>query len=237
MKIPLFLAYIFALCAIFVVTSCQKHRQQPLSPQGVQMIRKTTLDHYTERRNFSKTAEPVATIKKRSSKDPIFVIQKHAASHLHYDFRLEIDGVLKSWAVPKGPSTDPATKHLAMPTEDHPLEYATFEGTIPEGEYGAGTVMVWDIGTFENIKHSKGKLIPIEQCYKNGQIEVNLHGKKLKGGFALIRLEKSAYKKGGWLLIKMRDEYANARHNPVLTEPNSALSGRTMEEIEKESNG
>ena len=151
------------------------------------MNKKTTLDQYQERRNFSKTPEPAATIKKRSHKDPIFVIQKHDASHLHYDFRLEIDEVLKSWAVPKGPSTDPGTKRLAMPTDDHPLEYATFEGTIPEGEYGAGTVMVWDIGTFENIKHSKGQLIPMNQCYENGHIEIFLYGKKLKGGYALIR--------------------------------------------------
>lgn len=161
----------------------------------------------------------------------LFVIQKHDASHLHYDFRLEINGVLKSWAVPKGPSTNPEIKHLAMPTEDHPLEYATFEGVIEAGSYGAGTVMVWDIGTFENIKQSKGSLVPIEQCYKNGQIEVFLHGKKLNGRYTLIRMKLGKAKKESWLLIKMRDEYADPQNNLLISKPNSALTDRTMEQI------
>ena len=231
MKALISLVFLCVLSPILIVPSCHQR------PKGSHMNKKTTLEQYEHRRNFSKTTEPAGTVKKKSSKTPIFVIQKHAASHLHYDFRLEIDGVLKSWAVPKGPSTDPGVKHLAMSTEDHPMDYASFEGTIPEGEYGAGTVMVWDTGTFENIKQSEGKLIPLEESYKNGQIEVFLHGKKLKGGYALIRLESSAYKKGGWLLIKMRDEYANAKSDITHTEPNSAVTGRTMEEIKKESDG
>lgn len=150
-----------------------------------------SLKEYRKKRDLKKSPEPAATKvskgkpKKTKSKN-IFVIQKHDASHLHYDFRLEIDGVLKSWAVPKGPSTDPHEKRLAVETEDHPMEYATFEGVIPEGEYGAGPVIVWDNGTFDNIKEKDGKIIPLSQCYKNGQIEVNLHGKKLQGGYALI---------------------------------------------------
>jgi DNA ligase D-like protein (predicted 3'-phosphoesterase) len=202
------------------------------------MKKKTSLSPYESRRDFSKTTEPSGTLHKPSGKDqPIFVIQKHAASHLHYDVRLELDGVLKSWAVPKGPSTDPGIKHLAVLTEDHPLEYATFEGVIPEPEYGAGTVMVWDIGTFENIKHDKGELIPLEQCFKSGHIEVFLHGKKLKGAYALIRMTRVLSNKENWLLIKMRDEYADGTYNPVKTEDYSALSGRTMDEIKKESDG
>jgi DNA ligase D-like protein (predicted 3'-phosphoesterase) len=161
---------------------------------------------------------------------PIFVIQKHNASHLHYDFRLEIDGVLKSWAIPKGPSTDPHDKRLAIETEDHPMDYATFEGIIPEGEYGAGSVIVWDSGTFENIKEKDGKTVPLAQSYKNGQIEVNLHGKKLQGGYALIRTSGDDTKK--WLCIKMRDEYADARRNPVSSQPESVISRKTIEEIE-----
>ena len=229
-----FLAYLVALSVIPIVSSCHK---TDFRSQGADMTKKPILQAYKQKRDFSKTAEPEGPVTKKSSNHSIFVIQKHAASHLHYDFRLELNGVLKSWAVPKGPSTDPGTKHLALPTEDHPLEYATFEGIIPEGQYGAGTVMVWDIGTFENIKQNNGAPVTLEKSYENGQIEVFLHGKKLKGGYALIRLESSAYKKGSWLLIKMRDEYADATSNLIETEPNSALTGRTMEEIKKESDG
>lgn len=202
------------------------------------MKKKSRLSPYEQRRDFTKTPEPQGSLHKKSAQDmPIFVIQKHAASHLHYDFRLEIAGTLKSWAVPKGPSTTPGVKRLAVPTEDHPLEYALFEGTIPEGEYGGGTVMVWDIGTFENIKQGNGKLKPLEQCYKDGQVEVFLHGKKLNGGYSLIRIKSTLYKNESWLLIKMRDDYADMPHDPVNTDPNSAITGRSLEEIKKESHG
>lgn len=161
-------------------------------------------------------------------KSPLFVIQKHAASHLHYDFRLEIDGVLKSWAIPKGPSTNPKEKRLAVPTDDHPMEYAGFEGVIPQGEYGAGVVLIWDKGRFKNIKKDKeGKEVPLPECYKKGQIEIWLEGKKLKGGFALVKTKLN----DNWLLIKMNDEHADARRNPVSTEPQSVVSGKTLEEI------
>lgn len=167
--------------------------------------------------------------KKKPSSSSIFVIQKHDASHLHYDFRIEIDGVLKSWAIPKGPSLNPKDKRLAVPTEDHPMEYAKFEGVIHEGEYGAGTVLIWDKGHFKNIKKDNdGNEVPLKKCYQRGQIEISLKGKKLQGGFALIRT------KNNWLLIKMKDEHADARRNPVSTEPRSVVSGKTLKEIAAE---
>jgi DNA ligase D-like protein (predicted 3'-phosphoesterase) len=196
------------------------------------MKKKESLNQYKAQRDFTKTPEPKGAHKQAYSANPIFVIQKHYASHLHYDMRLEINGVLKSWAVPKGPSTDPSVKRLAIPTEDHPIEYATFEGVIPEGQYGAGTVMVWDIGTYENIKHSEGKPIPMLDCYLNGRIEVFLHGKKLTGAYTLIRLEQSTYKQGGWLLIKMRDDYVKSS-NILTRQPRSALTDRNMTQIRK----
>jgi DNA ligase D-like protein (predicted 3'-phosphoesterase) len=160
------------------------------------------------------------------------VIQKHDARSLHYDFRLEVEGVLKSWAVPKGPSTDPRDRRLAMSTEDHPLEYASFEGLIPEGEYGAGTVLVWDRGTYRNLrgeKEDENKRISLSESIQNGQLEVWLEGQKLRGGYALIRTGEG--KEERWLLIKMKDEEADARRNPTVTEPQSVLSGYTVEEI------
>jgi DNA ligase D-like protein (predicted 3'-phosphoesterase) len=189
---------------------------------------KSSLKHYQEKRDFARTPEPSGQGPKASQK-PIFVIQKHAASHLHYDFRLEVEGVLKSWAVPKGPSTDPKDKRLAVPTEDHPLEYADFEGVIPEGEYGAGTVLVWDTGPYRNLTEKKGEAIPLGQAVEHGHVKVWLEGKKLKGGYALTRFRKG--KDESWLLVKMDDEEADARRNPVSTEPESVLSGRTLEEI------
>lgn len=168
---------------------------------------------------------------KAKPKGPLFVVQKHDARQLHYDFRLEIDGVLKSWAIPKGPSNNPRIKRLAVPTDDHPLGYADFEGVIPEGEYGAGTVMVWDLGTYKNIKRKDGKIVPMKQCYKNGQIEVFLDGEKLYGGYALIRTIRSKDETPYWLFIKMRDEHTDARHKPLAREQESVLTGRTLKQI------
>lgn len=160
---------------------------------------------------------------------PLFVIQKHKASTLHYDFRLEVDGVLKSWAVPKGPSTDPREKRLAIMTEDHSMEYGDFEGVIPEGEYGAGAVIVWDRGTYKNLKKNNNPTI--SEGIKEGHIIFYLNGIKLKGGYSLTRF------RGGdsnhWLLVKMDDTEADARRNPVNTQPESVISGKTIEEIEK----
>ncbi len=162
------------------------------------------------------------------------MIQKHEASNLHFDFRLLVDGVLKSWAVPKGPSTDPDEKRLAVPTEDHPLEYATFEGTIPKDQYGGGTVMVWDAGTYENLKTDEdGKPVPLIDQLEKGSCSFSLNGKKLQGGYSLFRFKKG--KKELWMLKKADDDKADARRNPVNTENKSVLTGRTMEEIERDS--
>ncbi len=181
------------------------------------------LKEYRAKRDFKKTQEPPPEVAKPSTK-PMFVIQKHHASQLHYDLRLEVDGVLKSWAVPKGPSLDPQVKHLAVHVEDHPMAYGGFEGTIPEGEYGAGTVMVWDTGTYENIQETKEKPLSMAEAFDKGRIEVLLKGKKLKGLFALIKTAR------GWLLFKMNDQFARA--GDILVEaPDSALTGRSLEKI------
>lgn len=185
---------------------------------------------YTAKRDFTKTPEPRGG-SRQAGGQPIFVVQKHDATNLHYDFRLEIGGTLKSWSVPKGPSTDPRVKRMAIPTEDHPLEYANFEGTIPKGEYGGGTVMVWDRGTFRNIKVGKdGREIPLSESYDLGTLEVELEGEKIYGGYALVRMN-SGNMKGNWLLIKMDDNKADARRNPTSTENRSVVSGRDMDEI------
>ena len=149
---------------------------------------------------------------------PMFVIQKHAATSLHYDFRLEVDGVLASWAVPKGPSTDPRDKRLAMQVEDHPLDYGDFEGVIGPG-YGAGAVIVWDTGEYENLRDE-----PMAEGIENGHISFALQGHKLQGGWSLRRTKGG--EKPQWLLVKRRDEHADARRNPVSTQPESVLSGK-----------
>lgn len=190
------------------------------------------LETYRKKRNPSRTSEPVGKKRgrrKRSGEKPIFVIQKHDASTLHYDFRIEVDGVLKSWAVPKGPSTDPREKRLAVPTEDHPLSYADFEGTIPEGEYGGGTVLIWDRGTYKNVTEKNGEVVPLAKALDRGHALIRLSGKKLTGGYALQRIGKD--KKKRWLLVKMNDRESDARRNPVSTQPKSVLSGRTVKQI------
>src|ERR1700722_11722321 len=163
------------------------------------------LSEYKRKRDFSKTAEPGPKIAK-SRKLPVFVIQEHHATRLHWDFRLEAEGVLKSWAVTKEPTLDPSVKRLAVRVEDHPFEYAKFHGDIPEGQYGAGHVDIWDSGTYE----PKGNVVP---GLSSGKVEVNLHGKKLKGMFALVRMGPPS-KKENWLLIKMKDEFAKPGSAP-----------------------
>lgn len=196
------------------------------------MSERQELDAYRAKRDFRRTGEPRGG-ERRASGKPLFVIQKHDASSLHYDFRLEVDGVLKSWAVPKGPSTDPSVKRLAMPTEDHPLDYADFEGVIPEGEYGAGPVLVWDSGPYRNLRAEKeddGR--SMMESLDEGKLEVWLEGQKLKGGYALIRTTSGDDAR--WLLIKMDDDEADRRRNPTSTEPASVLSGRTLDEIKND---
>lgn len=183
---------------------------------------------YESKRDFRSTPEPKGG-KRKPGKEPIFVIQKHDASQLHYDFRLEVDGTLKSWAVPKGPSTDPSEKRLAVVTEDHPLDYADFEGVIPEDEYGAGTVLIWDRGPYENITEKDGETVPAADALKNGHLLFRLKGEKLKGGYALQHMDGD-----NWLLVKMDDDAADARRNPTSTEPQSAVSGRDLDEIAEE---
>ncbi|MEQ8967872.1 MAG: DNA polymerase ligase N-terminal domain-containing protein [Azospirillaceae bacterium] len=194
--------------------------------------------NYRDRRDFAKTPEPRGDRPSRSGDGPVFVIQKHDASTLHYDFRLEVDGVLKSWAVPKGPSTDPREKRLAVPTEDHPLDYAAFEGVIPEGEYGGGTVLIWDRGSYENITEKDGETVPMARAIADGHVLVRLHGQKIAGGYALQRTGDGSGGGDGdaarWLLVKMNDEDADARRNPVSTEPRSVASGRSLREIAAE---
>lgn len=194
------------------------------------MSSKDKLSAYRKKRSFVHTTEPSGEERAASDGQSRFVIQKHHASTLHYDFRLQIGDVLVSWAVPKGPSTDPDEKRLAMRTEDHPLQYADFEGVIPEGQYGAGTVMIWDRGTFRNIREAKeGDGAGMLQSLKEGKIEVWLDGEKLTGGYVLIRTDEGKQEK--WLLKKIKDEEADARRNPVSTQNRSVVSGRNMKEI------
>jgi len=179
----------------------------------------TSLRTYERKRRFDQTPEPKPERKGGSSKHH-FVVQKHRASQLHYDFRIEADGVLKSWAVPKGPSSNPKVKRLAMQVEDHPLGYETFEGVIPQGQYGGGTVMVWDRGMY---KPENGE--NISELIRKGELKLKLKGKKLKGSWALVRIGDRS-----WLLIKHRDKYAS-EEEPAERSPNSVLTGRTLAQI------
>lgn len=170
-----------------------------------------SLKDYKDKRDFDSTSEPGSGGKPsgtRKEKDLIFVVQKHYASRLHYDLRLELDGVLKSWAVPKGPSLDPADKHLAVMVEDHPYDYRDFSGIIPEGNYGAGKVEIWDEGTYNslNAEDREGSQEEVRAGLKKGHITIIMNGKKLKGEFALIKLKNA--KGNNWLLIKKNDEHA-----------------------------
>ena len=195
------------------------------------------LSRYRAKRNSDTSPEPDDTADGYDWADggPIFVIQKHAASSLHYDFRIEVDGVLKSWAIPKGPSTDPGEKRLAIPTEDHPLSYANFEGVIPEDNYGAGTVLLWDRGRYDNLKSAEendDQAASVAEQVNDGHVTIRLHGQKLEGGYALIRTDNGDHER--WLLIKMDDDAADARRNPTSTENKSVLSDRSMDEIRQE---
>lgn len=162
---------------------------------------------------------------------PIFVIQKHAASTLHYDFRLEIGGVLKSWVLPKGPSTDPRDKRLAVPTEDHSMDYADFEGVIAEGQYGAGAVLVWDTGPYRRLPAENDNR-SLDEALAEGRFDFWLEGKKLRGGYTLVRMAQSP----NWLLIKKKDAAADSRRRPLESQTGSVLSGRTLDEIRAENN-
>ena len=195
------------------------------------------LEEYKRKRRFAETPEPAGKVEKKSRHR--FVVQKHRATRLHYDFRLEMEGVLKSWAVPKGPSLDPADKRLAMQVEDHPVSYFDFEGIIPEGNYGAGTVMVWDVGTWEPLSPVpvKGKFVPgtdaeAAEMLRKGDFKIRLHGKRLNGDFVLIHMKgrRPGSKGTEWLLIKKQDEYAVPGFN-IDQYDTSVLTDRTMRQI------
>ena len=162
---------------------------------------------------------------------PRFVVQKHAATSVHYDFRLEVGGVLKSWAVPKGPSTDPRDKRLAMAVDDHSLSWGDFEGVIPEGEYGAGPMIVWDRGVFQNISETRrGEAMDLSEAIEKGDVKLFMLGEKIKGAYALVRTGPPSDREK-WLLIKKRDEGSDARRRPTSSQPESVLSGRTIEQV------
>jgi DNA ligase D-like protein (predicted 3'-phosphoesterase) len=197
------------------------------------------LERYRSKRDFESTREPAPADKGSRSRpepkgqkvrgkagDPVFVVQEHDASTHHYDLRLEVDGVLVSWSVPKGPSTDPKDKRLAVQTEDHPMEYAEFEGAIPRGEYGGGSVIVWDAGTYRNLTEQDGRAVDMRAALEDGHVSVWLEGRKLVGGWSLTRTGKD------WILVKRRDGEADARRNPVSTQRESVLSGHTVKTVD-----
>jgi len=189
-----------------------------------------SLTKYKQKRNFKKTAEPAGKVKSSRGK-LMFVVQKHAARQLHYDFRLELDGVLKSWAVPKGPSLDPSVKRLAMMVEDHPLDYRNFEGVIAEGEYGAGKVIVWDSGFYHSAESAARKKSEelLRAGLEKGDMKFVLKGKKLKGEFALVKMKGGRMPMNAWLLIKKKDDFASSED--VLEQDRSVISGKRLEDI------
>ncbi|WP_347219643.1 DNA polymerase ligase N-terminal domain-containing protein [Chryseobacterium sp.] len=187
------------------------------------------LKDYQQKRKFNETSEPKGKTKKSKNK-LIFVVQRHAATRLHYDFRLEMEGVLKSWAVPKGPSLDPQDKRLAMMVEDHPYDYKDFEGNIPEGNYGAGQVEVWDSGTYEPLEENS-KISDEKELLKElhaGSLKLILHGKKLKGEFALVKMKNT--EDNAWLLIKHKDEFAESPYNAEENTSPKSLVTKFLEE-------
>jgi bifunctional non-homologous end joining protein LigD len=195
------------------------------------------LEEYQRKRRFDETPEPAGKLEKKSTHR--FVVQKHDATRLHYDFRLEMEGVLKSWAVPKGPSLDPADKRLAMQVEDHPVSYFDFEGNIPEGNYGAGTVMVWDFGTWQPLSPVpvEGKYVPGTEAeavamLAKGDLKFRLHGKKLNGDFAIVKMKgrRPGSKGNEWLLIKKHDDYEVEGYD-IDQYDESVLTKRSLSEI------
>lgn len=192
--------------------------------------REQQLVEYRRKRDFSQTAEPEGG-SAGSRRTPQFVVQKHAARNLHYDLRLEHDGVMKSWAVPKGPSMDPSVKRLAMEVEDHPIEYNEFEGTIPRGEYGGGTVMVWDRGNYGYSGSNPDPDEGVRQGLKKGDFKFVLNGERLKGSWALVRMRRDQPGKPQWLLIKHKDPYALPGSDVAAEHQTSVATGRSMEEI------
>lgn len=187
------------------------------------------LSEYRRKRDLDRTAEPTGGDESGRGR-PLFVVQRHDASTLHFDLRLQVGDVLASWAVPKGPSLDPRDKRLAHRTEDHPLDYADFEGVIGTGRYGAGSVVVWDTGPFENLTEDDAGPVDLARALQNGHVKVRLHGRKLSGAFALTHTRMGG-DEANWLLVKVDDEGADRRRKPARTQPESVLSGRTNEQV------
>lgn len=186
------------------------------------------LHEYRKKRDFARSPEPTGG--DPSGAEPTFVVQKHAATRLHYDVRFEVDGVMPSWAVPKGPSYDPKVKRLAVHVEDHPLDYQSFEGTIPAGEYGGGSVIVWDRGTYRNLTESHGRSVPMREAIEAGHVSLWLDGEKLRGGWSLTRTGGRGAKEN-WIMVKRRDEAADPDLDITARAPESVRSGRTVEEV------
>jgi DNA ligase D-like protein (predicted 3'-phosphoesterase) len=192
----------------------------------------SALAAYNAKRDLRRSGEPSGGRRRgsRQRRRAGFVVQQHAARTMHYDFRLEADGVLKSWSVPKGPSLDPADKRLAVPTEDHPLDYEQFEGRIPKGEYGAGSVIVWDSGTYENrTMDSSGRPVGVADAIEQGHVSFELQGKKLRGGYSLTRMGRG--RQPGWLLVKKDDKFASPQADPERDRPQSVRSGKNIGQI------
>ena len=206
---------------------------KPVKKTASESTTATQLSEYHRKRDFSKTAEPkggAAPV----SQQLVFVVQKHAATRLHYDLRLELDGVMKSWAVPKGPSMDPGVKRLAMEVEDHPIEYNTFEGTIPKGQYGGGTVMLWDRGIYTYGNTDLEPSAGLRKGLAKGDLKFVLLGERLKGSFVLVRTKRGDRGKNEWLLIKHKDDYAEPDSDIAAQFLTSVDSGRTMDQIAKD---
>ncbi|MBC9729870.1 DNA polymerase ligase N-terminal domain-containing protein [Streptomyces sp. TRM68367] len=200
------------------------------------MAERDRLREYRGKRDFDRTGEPAGR-EGASGEEPRFVVQIHDASTLHFDFRLQVDDVLKSWSVPKGPSADPKDKRLAMPTEDHPLEYEEFEGVIPEGEYGGGTVIVWDHGTYEPLSHDRrGRPVDFAESLERGHARFRLSGAKLRGEYALTRFRggQDGGEREAWLLVRASGGRAHGQDAPDPRRARSVRSGRTLGQVAAE---
>jgi bifunctional non-homologous end joining protein LigD len=194
-------------------------------------VKTPPLSEYHRKRDFTRTAEPRGAVATAGVAALRYVIQKHAATALHFDLRLELDGVMKSWAVPKGPSLDPAVKRLAMQVEDHPIDYNTFEGTIPKGEYGGGTVMLWDRGYYTFAAADPDPVARLREGYARGDFKFIVEGTRLEGSWVLVRTRRGDPDKPQWLLIKHDDEFARPGFDIVAEATTSVATSRTMDQI------
>ena len=194
--------------------------------------RDNALRRYHEKRDFTKTPEPMGGYAP-PGEEPVFVIQKHGAAYVYYDLRLEVDGVLRSWSVPWGPSSDSRDRRLAITTEDHPLEYQYFEGVIPRGQPGAGQVIVWDHGTYRNNTDDPDHPTPMAQALENGRVEVALEGDRIRGRYTLIRMHHADEEREDWLLIKLADEHVGSLPEDLEDQPESILTGRTIRDLKR----